>query len=212
MRHVARRERNIQAVVVLAVAALHVTGVYMLARLDAAAWRRAVERDGEAPLDVEFVRVPARAFSASPAGGVASVAAGRRLRMPTKVRARAPTAGNARARPAVAPAEASRAAAGRLDLTLRHPTVPAGERDPDTWLQRVPALDPRTTRFDAAWVPAGSAPEQARFRSRAARVALGLFGGPPRRCSESERRLRMPACLPLHADELDAENLRRSVD
>ncbi|HZX79990.1 MAG TPA: hypothetical protein VFE72_03430 [Lysobacter sp.] len=98
-------------------------------------------------------------------------------------------------------------------LDLRLPAPPATDafarRDP---FERAPPIDARTTRFEKAWVPAGDALRQAGFRSRAVGVALGLFGGPPVRCSEVDRRLRKPGCLPLHGQDDEDEALRRSVD
>jgi hypothetical protein len=113
-----------------------------------------------------------------------------------------------------APLELSVAVArSRLDLSVRDP-VPAGriEREATVWIERERVLNPRTTRFGRAWVPAGNAIEQARFRSAAVNAALGLFGGPPRRCTEVEHRLRVHDCLPLDADEADTEALRRAID
>lgn len=100
-----------------------------------------------------------------------------------------------------------------LDLTVRDPApLQPRARDAQEWLERKRVMDPRTTRFEKAWVPAGNALEQARFRSPAVNAALGLFGGPPRRCSEVERRLRVADCLPLDADDGEAEALRRTID
>jgi hypothetical protein len=97
-----------------------------------------------------------------------------------------------------------------LDLTVHDPTAhPTTPRDA---FARPAPLESKPTRFAQAWVPDGTAIEQTRFRSPAAAVALGLFGGPPRRCTEVERRLRMPDCLPLHGQEADDEALRRSLD
>lgn len=79
-------------------------------------------------------------------------------------------------------------------------------------LDRAPSLEPRPTRFSRAWMPEGDALEQASFRSPAVRAALALFGGPPRRCSEVERRLRRPDCLPLHGQEAEDEMLLRALD
>lgn len=99
-----------------------------------------------------------------------------------------------------------------LDLRIPETTSGAFTASERAWLERAPALDPRRTRFARAWVPAGTAIDQARFRSPALDAALGLFGAPPRRCSEVERRLRLPDCLALDADAADLEALRRSVD
>lgn len=114
-------------------------------------------------------------------------------------------------RVAIAPAVSRR----RLDLDLsvrEPPTTGRVQHEPRAWMERDRVMDPRTTRFERAWVPAGNAIEQARFRSPAVNAALGLFGGAPRRCTEVERRLRVRDCLPLDADEGDTEALRRSID
>lgn len=95
-----------------------------------------------------------------------------------------------------------------LDLHVReHPPAPLFQ--PRDAFARRPVIDARRTRFQHAWAPAGNVLDQARFRSKSAAVVLGLFGGPPRRCSEVERRLRKPDCLPASADEIDDEILQR---
>lgn len=101
-----------------------------------------------------------------------------------------------------------------LDIALPEPrNRPPGAAAPVRgWLERPIALEPATTRFERAWVPAGDAIAQARFYSPAVDAALGLFGRPPRRCGEVERRLRGPDCLTLDPDEADTEALRRRLD
>ncbi|HEY4583087.1 MAG TPA: hypothetical protein VIG88_09510 [Lysobacter sp.] len=108
-------------------------------------------------------------------------------------------------------AESADPLAGVRDLDLRLPEAPVVTTRRDHFERRAP-LDANTTRFERAWVPAGDALVQARFRSKAVGTALGLFGGPSRRCSEVERRVRRPDCLPLHGEEDDDEAPRRSVD
>ena len=109
--------------------------------------------------------------------------------------------------PAVAGQRAAESAV--IDLRPPEPHAPFQPRDP---FERRAPIDARRTRFEQAWVPAGDALQQARFRSKAVGTALGLFGGPPRHCSEIERRLRRPDCLPLHGQDAQDEALRRSVD
>lgn len=62
--------------------------------------------------------------------------------------------------------------------------------------QRTPALEPQTTRFEAAWAPQADALQTASWRHPVLGVALHAFGGPPRHCTEVERRLLGPNCLP----------------
>lgn len=98
-----------------------------------------------------------------------------------------------------------------LDLTVPVPQSPT-PTGADDWLERPAALDSRKTRFDRAWVRDGTALEQAGQRSRVVGALLGAFGGPPRRCTEVERRLRGINCLPLHGGEEADEHLRRALD
>lgn len=98
-----------------------------------------------------------------------------------------------------------------LDLTLRVPQS-SPSSGADDWLERRAALDSGKTRFDGAWVRDGTALEQAGQRSRVVGALLGAFGGPPRRCTEVERRLRGINCLPLHGGEEADEHLRRALD
>ena len=115
----------------------------------------------------------------------------------------------ARAQPfANAAAAATDGARNRLDLRVPEGPVRIA-KDP---FAREAAIEVRGTRFERAWAPDGDVLVQARFRSRAARIALGLFGGPPRRCDEVDRRLRKPDCLALSADEEEAERLRRAIE
>ena len=109
-------------------------------------------------------------------------------------------------RPAVA---RERAGAARMDLRPPETHAPFQHRDP---FEREAPIAAHRTRFEQAWVPAGDALQQARFRSKAVGTALSLFGGPHRHCSEIERRLRRPDCLPLHGQDAQDEALRRSVD
>lgn len=96
-----------------------------------------------------------------------------------------------------------------LDLRVQEAPMPLpASRDPPfEW--RI-AIEPRRTRFADTWVPEGDAIAQARFRSKVVGAALGLFGGPSRRCSEVEHRLRQPDCLPPDHD--DDEALRDFVN
>lgn len=105
------------------------------------------------------------------------------------------------------------AANAPLDLTVRERLDVPETRDGDSrWLEPRSPIEMQRTRFDATWTPDGDAVAQARHRSAAVRALTGLFGGPPRRCTEAERRLRLMDCLPLDADEADLEHLRRSLD
>lgn len=130
-----------------------------------------------------------------------------------------------RAQVVQAPRDAAGPSRPALDATAQHEVdpgdartldlrVPEGEPPPVVLdpLQRAPALEFTDTRFSHAWVPAGNALQQAGFRSRAVGVALAAFGGPPRRCTEIERRLRRPNCLQLHGQEADDEALRAAAD
>jgi hypothetical protein len=94
-----------------------------------------------------------------------------------------------------------------LHVPERLPTL--APRDP---LRRHASMDAASTRFDAHWAPAGNVLEQAAFRSPAAGIAIHAFGGPPRRCTEIERRRRRPDCLPLTGQGDEDERLRRSLD
>jgi hypothetical protein len=96
-----------------------------------------------------------------------------------------------------------------LDLHVPESPPTLAPRDP---LRRRVSVDTASTHFDADWAPAGNVLEQAAFRSRVAGFALHAFGGPPRHCTESERRRRVPDCLPLTAQEDEDERLRRSLD
>lgn len=98
-----------------------------------------------------------------------------------------------------------------LDLSVRERPDPFPAAVHSGAFARPPPLDARTTRFEQAWIPAGTAVDQARFRSQAVRLALGLFGGPPRRCDEVERRLRRVDCLPADEDEVEREALMRAL-
>ncbi|GAB1596135.1 hypothetical protein [Lysobacter claricitrinus] len=95
------------------------------------------------------------------------------------------------------------AAPAPLDLRIPEPPT-----FPDHFATREHRTDPsinvRTTRFADAWRGGGTLLDEARARSGIVRIATSLFGGPPRHCSEVERRLRKPDCLPEPADlELD---------
>jgi len=107
-----------------------------------------------------------------------------------------------------------RAASADAGLDLRVPVVFAAPRPRPARgaFERPPALEVERTRFATAWVPEGDALRQASFHSAAVGVLTGAFGGPPRRCSEIERRLRKPDCLPLHGVEDDDEATRRRLD
>ena len=96
-----------------------------------------------------------------------------------------------------------------LDLHVPEPAPTFAPRDP---FARRASRDAQATRFEAHWAPAGNALDQAAFRSRAAAIVLHAFGGPSRHCDESERRRRLPDCLPLTAQEEEDERLRRSLD
>ena len=92
-------------------------------------------------------------------------------------------------------------ASAALDLQLPQlpvsaPVVERGASEPSS------DLPGRPTRFERQWVQDGNALDAASWRSPVVRAALGLFGGPPRKCDEVERRLRRPDCLP---DEEDFE-------
>ena len=102
------------------------------------------------------------------------------------------------------------AAKAPLDLNIPvQDSLPARNRDA---FDRASPIEPRRTRFDAVWVPDADALRQAAFRSPAVGVVTDLFGGPPRRCSEVERRLRKANCLPLHGQEAEDERLRRGLN
>ena len=103
-------------------------------------------------------------------------------------------------------------AASNAPLDLHVPVqdpLPAPNR---AAFERASPIETRGTRFDAVWAPDADALRQAAFRSPAVGVVTGLFGGPPRRCSEVERRLRKANCLPLHGQEAEDERLRRGLD
>lgn len=97
----------------------------------------------------------------------------------------APHGGNAELTDAVSPS---------LDLHVHPDTVVIPRRTGP--LDRARKLDPRTTRFEAAWAPQTDALQTAGWRHPMLNVALHAFGGPPRHCSEVERRLLKPDCLP----------------
>lgn len=188
-------------------------GVALLVEAAALAWFASLKLDGRADvrsgadgLQVVFVRRIASSREA-----VASKASGPLRRRPTAVPLG--VGANARKAPGGAGMSVEPVAAPPRPLDLHVPesalSPPAARADA---FDRPPALETRTTRFERAWMPAGNALEQASFRSAVVRGALGLFGGPPRRCSEVERRLRKINCLPLHGQEQEDEVLRRSVD
>ena len=177
-------------------------GLLLLRIPVAGSWR--ISGHADDVLEVRFIRrnapvavLPRQRNSATPvAPGIAST----RRSQEVELRDDAPVSASA------STSTASTAQAARpLDLSVRLPpvdpraTATAPEDRP--WLHRDRALDPRTTRFERSWVRAGNALEQAGFRSAAVGVALGAFGGPPKRCTEVERRLREINCLPLDADE-----------
>lgn len=110
--------------------------------------------------------------------------------------------------PADARNQSSSTGPAALDLHVREPSSSSTRFDSRDVFTRSPGVDARRTRFEHAWAPSGNVLEQARFRSKAAGVALGLFGGPPRKCSEVERRLRKPDCISLHGQEFDDELAR----
>ncbi len=110
--------------------------------------------------------------------------------------------------PADARDDSSSTGPAALDLHVRERSSSSTRVDTRDVFERRPGVDARRTRFEHAWAPSGNVLEQARFRSKAAGVALGLFGGPPRKCTEVERRLRKPDCISLHGQELDDELAR----
>ncbi|WP_460833288.1 hypothetical protein [Lysobacter humi (ex Lee et al. 2017)] len=147
-------------------------------------------------LIVEFI-VPKRPVRAEVRGVMSPIAGDRK----PEVRGRASSA------------EASRTAAGRATvagepmeaaaLDLRLPDAPLTVAPaPGGIVERAVRLPSRATRFEQNWAPDGNALDAASWRSPIVRGALGLFGGPPRKCDEVERRLRRPDCLP---DEDDFE-------
>lgn len=173
-------------------------------------WPVAVSRGEDEALQVEFIHRP-RLAPASRAGATAArprVARAAPLRPERSARSslvvEAPpsTAGANASRNGLEPPRAGRA----LDLRLPDAPVPAATPDP---FERKALMEPRGTRFERVWAPAGNALDQARFRSKLVGGALGLFGGPPRRCGEIERRLRKPDCLALHGQEAEDEVLRQ---
>lgn len=86
-----------------------------------------------------------------------------------------------------------------LDLRLPAASVTLGTA-PGQVVEREVRLPGRSTRFERQWAPSGDVIEAASWRSPVIRTALGLFGGPPKKCDEVERRLRRPDCLPDEAD------------
>lgn len=209
------RERLAAAVVSALVPALAVMG---LVRLPVPGLVGAGRRAADASIEVVFLRRPrAPTGTARPApqgmrertgASSALFARGR-----SSLRAHEGRRVDGGSHPLPADGVASPAGIFGLDLTVRDPAeVKAAGRQTRGGFERERPMDPRTTRFERAWVPAGNALEQARFRSAAMDAALGLFGSPPRRCSEVERRLRVLDCLSLDPDEADDEALRRSID
>jgi hypothetical protein len=205
-----RQEGRVKAYVALLVLATHAWLLHGMLQMRVDPWIAAPKQAVvDASLAVEFVfrrRSAAPVDRAPSTGGDAEPLSARRA-------ASHAAGGNHRTGAVMqAGAALSQAPATRpLDLTVHaEPAHAFGTRR--HWLERKPAIDARRTRFDDAWAPAGNALEQARFRSPAVRVALGLFGGPPRRCNEVERRLREPDCLPHDNDEPDPETLRRARD
>ncbi|WP_462115667.1 hypothetical protein [Lysobacter xanthus] len=169
---------------------------------------RAVEVE-DVPLQIEFVRrkriVDVRIVAAS------AVPSLRASHLPRRIHA---TAGREAPRfeaTAPRPAPAERTAERPLDLTV--PSLPErADAEPRAPFERTASRGHEPTRFDRAWMPAGTALEQGAFHSAVVRAPLALFGGPPRRCTEVERRLRRINCLPLHGEDEEREALLRSLD
>lgn len=83
----------------------------------------------------------------------------------------------------------------RLDLSLplaqREVVIPSRDVLADRGAIRYEA-----TRFAGSWKPEGNALTELAWKSKVADVVLSAFGGPPRRCTEVEKRLLKPYCLP----------------
>ncbi|TZF89842.1 hypothetical protein [Cognatilysobacter lacus] len=107
--------------------------------------------------------------------------------------------------------DAGVAADAPLDLRLPPGAVPVPRLRRDSFARAAP-IEAQPTRFATAWVPEGNALRQASFHHVIVAGALIAFGGPPRHCSEVERRLRKANCLPLDGQDDDDEALRRSLD
>lgn len=203
-------DRKGSAIAWLVVAAIHIAAGVWLLRMRPLPEASTID----VVLQVEFVgRVRTAAPTVRPTMRSPSAAANVMPDTRTSTQERVkpgPTLQVERSLAATADSRAASSALQRpLDLRLPDAGPVVAPRDP---LRRAPALDARGTRFARAWVPDGNAMEQAAFRSPAVAVAMGLFGGPPKKCTEVERRLRVANCLPLHGQEADDELLRRELD
>ncbi|MFZ5656858.1 MAG: hypothetical protein ACOY37_07365 [Pseudomonadota bacterium] len=168
--------------------------------------------DAADAIDVEFIRRTAPARLPMPGAESARVARGTQPRAGAIETTASSDAGDAGAARSVAPAASAIEgphAPRPLDLSLPPAAHEARTRRA---FERAFSIDVRPTRFERHWVPDGNALEQASFRSPVVAAALGLFGGPPRRCSEVERRLRRADCLPLRGQEAEDEALLRRLD
>lgn len=166
--------------------------------------------DADAAIDVEFI--PRALPSPLRMPGVEPARIERATHPPVHAMTASPDGTDAGAPVPVAPASTAvedGSAARPLDLSL--PPATHARRTLHAF-DRPIVIEARPTRFERHWVPDGNALEQASFRSPAVAAALGLFGGPPRRCSEVERRLRRADCLPLHGQEAEDEALLRHLD
>lgn len=153
--------------------------------------RRVAQPAVDDPLIVEFIVRPARSTAVAAPGVRERAPAHREISSPT---ARLPVT-------ASRGADVQRQVAERPTLDLRVPSN--GMEDvavPRDAFARETELPGRATRFERNWAPAGTALDVASWRSPMVRAAIGLFGGPPRKCDEVERRLRVPDCLPDESD------------
>ncbi|MGY3264939.1 hypothetical protein [Lysobacter sp. HA35] len=106
---------------------------------------------------------------------------------------------DARRVPAARDSEKGATVAAPLDLRVPEPP-PVTDHFATREKLRAPPIDARRTRFADSWQGGGTLLDEARARSGVVRIATSLFGGPPRHCSEVERRLRKPNCLPEPED------------
>lgn len=83
----------------------------------------------------------------------------------------------------------------QLDLALpsRYTAIEIASRDA---LADRGVIERHTSRFEKSWKPQGNLWTQLAWESKIAGTILSAFGGPPRRCTEVEKRLRKPDCLP----------------